>query len=305
MAMTLLSVDAEGGKDQREALAGAAAGLRPGAPVLIMIHGFRYRPGVLGHCPHQALYAHEPAISGPRVISWPRHLGFREGRPSGMLGIGFGWDAGRTLWHAQKSARRAGRRLAELLAVLQEAAPEARVGLIAHSLGARVALSALPHLPAGAIDRAVLMAAAEFRGSARAALDTPAGRAVEVVNVTSRENDVFDLLHEASAGFTGRAVGRGLPAVRPNWVDVQIDDPAARAGLVRLGFRIAPPARRVCHWSAYLRPGVFALYRALLTDAEPLSISQLRAVLPRRQTRHWSRLLAPPAPPMLPLGGSA
>ena len=43
-----------------------------------------------------------------------------------------------------------------------------------------------------------------------------------------------------------------------------IDDPATEQALARLGYPLRPASVRVCHWQPYLRPGLFALYRALL-----------------------------------------
>ena len=53
---------------------------------------------------------------------------------------------------------------------LRRIAPHRPVRAIAHSLGARVVLSALPHLTAGDLDRAVLLSPAEFAGPAAARL---------------------------------------------------------------------------------------------------------------------------------------
>jgi hypothetical protein len=148
------------------------------------------------------------------------------------------------------------------------------VQVVGHSLGARVALSAFPHLPAGAIGRALLLAAAETRAGAEAALATPAGRGAEIVNVCSRENTVFDLLFRAAIHPhrpLARALGAGLGRVDARWLDLRIDDAATRAHLAGRGFRIPPPGPRVCHWSAYLRPGLFPLYRALLREGLPLA----------------------------------
>jgi hypothetical protein len=156
------------------------------------------------------------------------------------------------------------------------------VQVLAHSLGARVALAALPSLEPGAIGRAVLLAAAETRGRAARWLDCPAGRAAEIVNVTSRENALFDGLLEwlvAPHCWGERALGRGFGARSPRWVDLAIDDDRVRAALAALGYAIPAADRRVCHWSVYLRPGLFDVYRAILSGALPLT--RLRAALPQ------------------------
>ncbi len=175
-------------------------------------------------------------------------------------------------------AATAGRALARLLAQVARVRGDA-AHVIAHSLGARVALAALPHLPCGAAGRMVLMHPAELRGAARAALATPAGRTASIVAVSGRENDLFDALFTwcvAPHRPGERSVGAGLDAL--NWLDLRVDRPEVLAALATLGHRIGPPARSVCHWSGYLRPGVFPLYRAVLDGRLPMGV--LRAALP-------------------------
>ena len=75
----------------------------------------------------------------------------------------------------------------------------------------------------------------------------------------------------------------------PNWVDLQIDQPGTLRALARLGHALPAAPTRICHWSPYLRPGVFAIYRAALNGSLTLPI--LRAALPARADRRWSRLL--------------
>jgi pimeloyl-ACP methyl ester carboxylesterase len=207
-----------------------------------------------------------------------------------------------SIWGAARAADRAAADLAQLVLLLRRAAPDRPVDLIGHSLGARVILGALPQLPAGAVGRMILMAGAEFVERAVDALSTPAGRSAEVVNIVSRENDVFDWLFETALAPLGgyRALGGGLGHL-PNAVDVQIDGRAARRGLARLGYRLAEPRLRVCHWSVYLRPGVFPLYRGLLHRRAHLSLDRLRDAMAAAPAEpRWARLLAPRATAPLP-----
>jgi hypothetical protein len=282
----------------------AILALRPGVPVTFLVHGYRYEPGHRHHDPHRHIFSAEPGGAG-RSLSWVRHLGFRGPDAPPGLAIAVGWKARGTIWAAHRACDGAARGLAALIARVAQVSPGRRVTAIAHSLGARVILSALPRLPAHALHRAVLMSAAALRGETLAALDTPAGRACEFVNVTSRENDLFDLCMEVfvAAGLRasiGLGIGRGVP----NWVDVQLDDPAVLRALDRLGFPVDAGARRVCHWSTFRRPGVFALYRALLCDPVPLPFAVLTHSLPDRQWARWTRLVAGPAfDALLPRGG--
>lgn len=272
-------------------------------PVTVLLHGYRYRPEQ--DCPHEQIFSLTPKTNLSRVISWPHHLGYAQDRPALGVLICFGWDAQGTVQSAYGRAAKAGRALAALVDMVRNAAPNRDVNVLSHSMGARVALQALHDLPLGAMNKLILMAAAEYKEPLRAALDTPAGHHAQVLHVTSRENDLYDFLLErfvSSAHPKDIAVGQAqlnLPNLRTLWLD--------HAGTLRqlhgLGFRIPPPRRRICHWSPYLRPGVFALYRALLSGE--LSIAQLDAALPVVEPVRWSPLrsralrLALPLPALL------
>lgn len=287
------------------AIRAALAGLPPGAPVVVMVHGRGYRPGDTVHCPHRLLYADRTGGDG-HAPSWSRRLGLTGpggGRLPG-LAVGFGWDGAGSVWRAARVAEgTAAAGLVRLVTLLRRDRPQAPVDLIGHSLGARVILAALARLHPGAVGRVILMAGAEFVDRAEASLASPAGRLAEVINVTSRENDLFDWLFETALGRAehgigiggdhgNRALGRGLGHL-PNAVDVQIDSAAVRAGLAGLGFRLAAPRARICHWSVYLRPGVFPLYRALIHRRSALPLARLRAALEAPPDPRWARLSLP------------
>lgn len=258
--MPTLFLDAADGEAPERA-AEAVASLPPTAPVVALLHGYRYAPGRPGHCPRESLYAAD---------GWPRRLALDQ-----ALLIGFGWNAHGTIWQAWEASARAG---AALAAVMQ--AVGRPVDAVAHSLGARVALLAAGQAPAGTAGRLILLAAAAFRGEAQAALATPGGAAAEFFNVTSRENDLFDALLTGALPGRGRPLGRGLGEWRRNWVDIAIDRAGTRAALGMLGFPIPTPDRRFCHWSGYLRPGLFPFYSALLRERALLPLPLLAGLLP-------------------------
>lgn len=277
--------------------------LPAGAPVIVMLHGYKFSPAHPAHTPHRHILSPRPAAHRRGALSWPRHLGFGRGSGDAAEGlcIAVGWEARGTIWQAYAEAGRAGAALADLIAQVR-ARGCGPVNALAHSLGARVVLSSLPHLRPGDMGRAVLLAGAEFADRAAGAMDTSAGRAAEIVNVTSGENDLFDLLFRLCLRpVTGSALGRGLPASRVNWLDLRIDDPGVRKALAGFGLRLPPPTRRVCHWSGYLRPGMFALHRALLRQPRALPLPVIRAALsemagpPKAGFTAW-RHLAPPLP---------
>ena len=264
------------------------------APVLIMLHGFGYCLSRAGQSPHDHILTCGADHPLRRAPSWPRRMGYGQGTPDLGLCLAFGWEAGGNIWRAHREAGRAGKALATLIADLA-ALGAGPVNIMAHSLGARVALAALRDLNPGDIGRMILLTGAELRSTAEVALLSPAGRKAEVLNIISRENDVFDFIYEwllAPHRIGARALGAGLAL--PHCVTAQTDHPAHLAGLHALGFPTAPAAHRMCHWSTYLRPGLFPLYRAFLGSDPSLSLADLRAALPDKPTRRWSRLLAVP-----------
>lgn len=294
--MALLRVDAEGrrpvtasGTPLREVMEDALSRLPEDRPLVIMVHGYKFCPDITGRDPHRHILALKPQSDDRRAVSWPAHLGFR--REDAGLAIAFGWDSRGTIWAAARASLDAAAALAGLIHHVRQHR-RAPVHIICHSMGARVALLAVRALPIGSVHTVILMAGAAFQDEAQAALSAPAGRTARFLNVSSGENLLFDLL--LAAGLRGflpgsRPIGRGLSHGHPNWVDLQIDRPETRVALARLGYRIARPVRHVCHWSSYLRPGMFPLYRAVF--AGRLDITAL-VVRPRlRRSRLWHRLL--------------
>jgi len=272
----------------------ATKDLAPGAPVTLLIHGYKFSPHALSRTPHRHIFALEPKAQGPRVISWPRHLGFGKGRFDEGLCIAIGWEARGTIWVAYAEAGRMGEALADLTRRIR-AVHDGPVCVLAHSLGARVALSSLHHSVPGELRRMVLIAGAEFRDRAAEAMATRAGRCTEVINIASKENALFDLLLERLVRpldlFAG-AIGHGRSGDLSNWLDLRIDEDTTRAGLASLGYRVPAPGRRVCHWSGYLRPGMFALHRALLTRPDVLPLARLREAACSAPRSGWSRFFA-------------
>ena len=291
-ARNLVAVPDASGTDLEDLVLRSLADQPPNSAITVLIHGFRYSPYQHKINPHRQILALEPDDSSKDAISWPKHLGFGRDQGDGLC-IGFGWDACGTIWQAHAQAETAGRALAHLIRSIQRIDNSRRVDLLAHSLGVRVVLAALPHLAGGSIGRAILMAGAEFSQTAARAVASPAGCSAEFFNITTRENDVFDALLELlikPAVRGDRALGHGLPDPKANWLDIQIDSSAVVAALARHGHRIAGPSRGICHWSPYVRPGLFPFYRSLLRSPGVLPMPVLRATLLSVPDRRWSRL---------------
>ncbi|MEM6636591.1 MAG: alpha/beta hydrolase [Pseudomonadota bacterium] len=268
--------------------------LGPSAAIIVLVHGFKYAPNVLGKDPHKALLALSPVPPAlRRVVSWPRQLGFGLGNANEGLCIAFGWQARGRLRHVFEAAPEAGIALARLVQMIQDVCGRS-VHIMAHSMGARVALSALPLVPRGSVGRLVMLSAAEFRSNAKVFINSPAGASAEFVNVTSRENDLFDVLLEWGIRRQNRdrTLGQGLPTPAPNWIDIQIDCAATLRALDDIGFRIAPAQQIVCHWSTYMRPGALEFYGTMMREAPNLSLAFQNAHLPRANAPRWSRIRA-------------
>lgn len=299
--MTILRVDAKGetpqlncGSDLQTTLQNTLSRIPKDAPIVILIHGYKFSPFYKPADPTPHIYSLCPRNQGWKAISWPRHLGFGKDKPEEGLCIAFAWEARGSIWQAWRSADASGKALSKLIQLIR-AIRDTQVHFVAHSLGARVVFSAFPGLRPGSVGRAVLMAAAEFQSNAQAALDTPAGQRAEFINVTSRENDLFDALVEWSIWPGGRgecALGAGLGLLSERWVDIQIDRRATRRALDFMGFHVPPPKVSICHWSAYLRPGLLLFYGSLIRHRSDITLEELRRALPRECSPRWSLLLA-------------
>jgi hypothetical protein len=172
-----------------------------------------------------------------------------------------------------------------------------------------VALAALPLLPL-APGRMVLLGAAEFDARAHEFLGAlPAPCPPQIYNVTARANDLYDAMFESFAprrSWGERAVGLGLRAKRPHWLDLQLDRADVTAWINAQGVPLTPSRARLCHWSFYTRGGAFAVYQAILRRRPGWDIASLRtAPCFAAQEPRWSRLLPRrrPALPGLALNG--
>tara|TARA_R110002049_G_scaffold35944_3_gene115363 strand:- start:638 stop:1306 length:669 start_codon:yes stop_codon:yes gene_type:complete len=208
------------------------------------------------------------------------------GDPDEGLALGFGWNARGPVWRAARRARAAGAQLGRVLRILHHAAPDRPIHLMSHSMGAEVALAALHVLPRGAVSRMLTMVPASYSSTADDALQTPAGRALEWINVASRENALFDLMYErlvTPPRRRDRVIGARLQA--GNATTLRLDCSRTLDWLQRYGAQIAPPAARICHWSGYTRPGALGFYNRLLRDPARVPLSALQAPLPTKPAR--------------------
>ncbi len=285
-------------------------GVPPDAPIVVLIHGFRFDPATPEADPHRLLFAFRPnSADGRRIRSWPQGLGFSREGGRGGLAVGFGWPArlplaGTLLTHrrtgfavAYDRAGAFGARLAELVDLLQRLAPGREIDLLGHSLGARVALASLPHLRA-APGKMLLLGAAEFGSRAADFIAAgPAGGETAVYNVTARSNDIYDALFERFAPgrrHGDRAVGQGLGTRLPNWLDLQLDRQEVTDWIRGRGMTLTRTEARHCHWAFYTLDGALELYQAILRRRPGWDIASLRNVACfAGQEPRWTRLRRP------------
>ncbi|WP_299656809.1 alpha/beta hydrolase [uncultured Tateyamaria sp.] len=266
-------------------------------PIIILIHGFKYDPNVPTYCPHNRIFGKGTAEARTQT-QWLRPLGFASRHAGEGLAIAFGWGARGNLWNAQLSARAAGVALAQAIRDIRAVAPFRPIHAITHSMGSEVIFEALRHLPARALHRVFTITGASYASVATAAMETPAGRSAQLMNIISRENDVFDLMFErlmAPAVPMDRAMGSGVHL--SNAVNIQLDCPKTLAALARFGGHVSGPERRVCHWSGYTRPGALRFYARALRSADDITLEALKAALPAMPTPRWSRIFAVPQMP--------
>ncbi|MDB6177540.1 alpha/beta fold hydrolase [Paracoccus sp. Z330] len=269
--------------------------LSEGAPIIVMVHGYRYSPSEPAHDPHRHILSLDPDRRCRRSTSWPRALGFGTGDPMQGLALAYGWEARGSLGRAYRRAGEAGKTLAGIVSRLADQTRRP-IAIIGHSLGARVALQAMNDADPGSIGRIILLTGAEFRDSAALALTSDAGRRAEIINITSRENDLFDFaLEQWLARGRRQALGFGLDKPARNWVDVQIDHGETLSALEEMGFPTERRPLRLSHWTPYLRRGLFEFYRTALCQPWALPLAALHTRLPGRIEPRWSRLLAAPS----------
>jgi len=265
------------------------------APIVIMIHGYKYHPGHPNSNPHKLLFSHSNTQS-TKLTSWPLGLGFEKMTTKDGLAIGFAWEGLprkdirpkpmlSSFAHVYKQANRAGGHLARILKWIHVLAPGRPVDLIAHSLGARVAFSGLSRLSTRNVDRVILMGGAEYASSLdRYFRHIDRDSDLEVFNITTRQNSFVDFLFECFAPRSNPsdfAIGKGYVGPTSNWLNLNLDDTATLNMLATRGIGIsrARKLKLVDHWGFYARAGVLRFYQQLLRHRTSWRMEDLRQEL--------------------------
>ncbi len=224
--MTVIQVTANGGhalnpawprRELRHTLEPALAAIPDGEPIVIYVHG------------------HE---------NWPPDDVLLQAREKPALSINFNWPAKARFAGVVPDAVRlydqagqAAGALADLINLLGELAPDHRIDLMGHSLGARSCLSALPLLKHPNISRLICLSAVEFSAITLLALQVPVARKIAFYNVTSPRQPVFHrLMHHFGPrpGPSDRLLSTGFAFPRKNWLDIRLDNPVVRRPLADL-----------------------------------------------------------------------
>lgn len=268
---------------------------RDSGPVTLMLHGFRYCPLHQPNAndptvrdPHRLIYAQRPETDCTRTISWPQLLQ-RSGptlgiawpamyQGNGTLAVMRGFPA------VYERAGLVARQVARLADRITELDPTRRIDIIGHSLGARVALSALTHMKTAEPGQVLLWGAAE-RANVAQQLIAQAPSATSITNVRTRTNARYDAMFEWAAPGRGPALGSARPieGVRT----LTLDDPITEHALAQRGHTLGPAPRGKCHWSFYTRAGTGPLYSELL-DRPGIWTAERVAALAQPQQRQSS-----------------
>lgn len=128
--------------------------------------------------------------------------------------------------------------LADLINGLRKIAPDSPVDVVAHRLGARVALMAVHRARSKMWRRLLLSNAFEYSARTLAALDCPMGRHLDCHNLIMRNNNItaffFDRLGP-KPGPADRAICFGYKFAHANWSEVPDNSQAATDLMLDMG----------------------------------------------------------------------
>ena len=310
--MAILGVTSQSGRlfcpedpatDLRLHLAQALRHVPKHAPIVIMIHGYKYHPAYPANDPHKLLYSSDPETHSSNSTSWPLGLGFQKLTHEDGLAIGFAWEGKpstkilpkprlSSFAHVYAQANRAGSHLGRLIDWIGELSPGRKIDIIAHSLGARVTFSGLLRAKNTNMGRIILMGGAEYKSVVeRYFRHINRSPKLEVFCVRTRRNAFVDFLFETFAPRphpTDTAIGRGYQGPRANWMNIRLDDPAMLTMLSTRGIGISPPTsmKLVDHWGFYNRAGILKFYQHLLRHRQSWRLSDMQ------QELAWDELIA-------------
>ena len=270
----IFAIDKEG---MPRARSGFSVPLPSTRKIIIMINGFDYDPTEHSDDnPHQTLFREW----GERVQTlagddW-ECFGFgwysAELEPSSWLGglIRGYWNPYRWGWEL------AGQAAGILAKAIQSRldGSNAEICIIAHSLGARVALSALAQLPSDSVMRVLLLNGSSYSQSSKVIATYTDSH---VLNVIVKADDVLNKLGSVFApeAFIEAVVGQsGIENPPVNWLDICLDDPDVQARATACGYdniRGDNPNNIADHWYSYTHADNWPLFCDFLGGTRSLS----------------------------------
>ena len=234
--------------------------------IVVMVNGFDYDPTEKGDDnPHRTLFEDWSRRVSAEDEEW-RCFGFgwysAELEPQSWLGslIRGHWNPYRWGWELSEKA---GGILAGVIHSHLRVEPQSEICIIAHSMGARVALCALGQLETGCVRRTLLLNGSEYSQTARRI-----ARYTEcsVLNVVVEADDVLGKLGRVFApeAFIEAVVGQaGLLDPPDNWLDIRLDDEATRDRAKESGYADLQgdnPDRIADHWYSYTHDPNWGLF---------------------------------------------
>lgn len=241
--------------------------------IVVMVNGFDYDPTEHSNDnPHQTLFREWASkIRELSTDEW-ECFGFgwysAELEPSSWLGglTRSHWNPYRWGWDL------AGRAAGVLAQTIQNRlnASNDDICIIAHSLGVRVALSALAQLPSDAVRRVLLLNGSEYSQSAKVIATYTDS---QVLNIIVKADDVLNKLGSVFApeAFIKAVVGRsGIENPPVNWVDVCLDDPDVQEWAAACGYPDISgdnPGNIADHWYSYTHEPNWPLFADFITDS--------------------------------------
>ena len=252
--------------------------------IIIMVNGFDYDPTETSEDnPHLTLFKEwNGHISAIQEEHWDC-FGFgwysAELEPGSWVGglLRLHWNPYRWGWEL---AGKAGGILAKMIAARLAADDGAEICIVAHSMGARVALSALTQLPRSAVKRVLLLNGSEYSQTAKVvSLYTNS----DVLNVVVKADDVLSKLGSifAPEEFIENVVGQsGLCDPPHTWLDICLDNTGVKEKTRAGGYLDLcgdNPDSIGDHWYSYTHEPNWFLFRDFLSGT--LAIDGLRNMI--------------------------
>lgn len=257
--------------------------------IVIFVNGFNFDPTEIGDDnPHQTLFPNWRArLLGTRNSTDLECFGFgwysAELEPSSAFGgfIRGHWNPYRWSWEL---AGKAGGILAKMVDRHVNGSEGREVYFVAHSIGVRVALSALHQLCESSVKRSLFLNGSEYSQTAKViACHTRS----KVLNVIVEEDDILDKLGSVFApeAFIKDVVGQsGLIEPPNNWLDFRLDDRRVQEKAQACGYgclRGDNPDSWADHWYSYEHEPNWKFFRHFLLGKKKLSKLRCIANPPR------------------------